>query len=99
MGNKSPTLSHTDPAIQRSLDRVAAQENAMVSRTGKPVTGNISDLIRSAKYNFTLVFGTVYHLYKGPEGYVLSLTKYEKQDKYQFIGSYRLAAMDVWEKV
>lgn len=95
---KSPSIGSSDPSIQRSIERSSAQENAMVSRTGKAVASNIASLIRNAKCNFVPVVGKVYHLYKSGEEYVLSLTKFE-QSKLLFIGSFRLSASDVWEKV
>lgn len=99
MANKSPTLQTTDPSILRISERAAAQVNTLVSRTNKPVTGNIDSLIRGAKRNFTPIVGKTYHLYKSADGYVLSAAKFETENKYQFIGSFRLTAMDVWEQV
>ena len=99
MAPRAPSLQTTDPSILRISERAAAQENAMVSRTGKPVQSNIDAMLRSAKSSTVLVTGRVYHLYKGSEGYILTIAKYENQDKYQYIGSFRLTAMDVWERV
>ena len=99
MAQKSPSISNIDPTVQRSIERTLAQENAMVSRSGKAVLSNIADMIRSAERNFTPVVGTVYHLYKSSTGYVLSPIKFDASDKRQYIGSYRLAIADVWEKV
>lgn len=99
MAPRAPSLQTTDPSILRISERAAAQENAMVSRTGKPVKSNIDAILRSAKSNSALVIGKVYHLYQGSDGYVLAVAKYENQDKYQYIDSFRLTAMDVWEGV
>lgn len=98
MARKSPSIGNTDPAILRSAERVAAQENAMISRTGKPVSGLVSDMISRAKYNFTPVVGSVYHLYNAGSEYVLSPIKFEKVPGLQFLGSYRLATSDIWEQ-
>ena len=98
MSRKSPSIGDSDPSIQRSIERSSAQENAMVSRTGKVVDSNIADLIRNAKRNFVPIIGSIYHLYKSGEEYILSPSKFE-QSKLQFIGSFRLSASDVWEKV
>lgn len=59
----------------------------------------INDLIYSAKYNFVPIVGKTYHLYKGMDGYILSLIEPERWGKYQFIGSFRLATTDIWEQV
>lgn len=98
MSRKSPSIGDSDPSIQRSIERSSAQETAMVSRTGKAVASNIADLIRGAKRNFAPIVGSIYHLYKSGEEYILSPTKFE-QSKLQFIDSFRLSALDVWEKV
>jgi hypothetical protein len=60
---------------------------------------HINDLIYSAKYNFVPLVGKIYHLYQTNNGYILSLIEPDKWDKYPFIGSFRLASTDIWEKV
>jgi len=97
MAQKAPSISNIDPIVQRSIDRALAQENAMVSRSGKAVPSNTANLILSAERNFSPVIGTVYHLYKTITGYMLSPIKFDSADARQFMGSYRLALTDVWE--
>ena len=99
MSRKSPSIGDSDPSIQRSVERSSAQETAIVSRTGKAVASSIADLIRGAKRNFVPIVGSIYHLYKSGEEYMLSPTKFEQQPKLQFIGSFRLSVSDIWEKV
>lgn len=60
---------------------------------------HINDLIYSAKYSFVPLVGKIYHLYQTNNGYILSLIEPEKWDKYTFMGSFRLASTDIWEKV
>jgi len=60
----------------------------------------VNDMIYSARYNFVPIVGRVYHLYKVSEGdYMLSLIEPAKWNKYEFVGSYKMASNDVWELV
>lgn len=59
----------------------------------------VNDLVYRAKYNFVPLVGKIYHLYQTQDGYILSLIEPEKWDKFQFMGSFRLASTDIWEQV
>jgi hypothetical protein len=60
----------------------------------------LNDLIYGARYNFVPIVGRVYHLYRvDEEDYLLSLIEPAKWDKYEFVGSYKMASNDVWELV
>lgn len=59
----------------------------------------INDLIYGAKYNFVPIVGHVYHLYRTEEGCILSLIEPKRWDRFEYIGSFRLASSDIWEEV
>lgn len=88
--NKSQTVrTH----FEARFEEIKRQYEEMVQEI------QINDLIYSAKYNFVPIVGKTYHLYKGIDSYILSLIEPERWGKYQFIGSFRLATTDIWEKV
>lgn len=60
----------------------------------------LNDLIYNSRHNFVPIVGRVYHLYRiGEEDYLLSLIEPAKWDKYEFVGSYKMASNDIWEIV
>lgn len=55
-----------------------------------------SEMVYSAKYNFVPKVGHVYHLYWTGEEYTLSLI--ENWKRFQYVGSFRFNADNVWER-
>ncbi len=59
---------------------------------------NCNDIIFNARYNFEPIIGQVYHLYQGEDHVFLSMIK-PHECTFEHIGSFRLSASNVWERV
>lgn len=88
--NKSQTVKHH---FESKFQELKKQYEDMLQEI------HINDMIYAARYNFVPIVGKTYHLYQSGQEHILSMIEPEKWNKYTFVGSFRLASTDIWERV
>ncbi len=89
---RSRGVSETEKRLRAELVELQEKYVATIDRF------NWNRLVYSADFRFEPIMGTVYYLYKGNQGLILSMVEPGEWDM-EFLGSFRLNTDRCWEAV
>ena len=90
---KNRTINKLNHKLEAKFDELKAEYKAMMDEF------KFNKLIFDSSFSFEPVYGEIYHLYKNKKDKTFLSLIAPEQCKFNFIGSFRLNANQIWEKV